>query len=105
MEQQPGQTLRTNIKQITRYVTKKITGWGFDVYITLSHTSRSRYLEFTVGKWRSFVIRISDHPTGRYWKYDYDVYTDRPRYGAINYLALISLIEKRLFKSRERKTR
>jgi hypothetical protein len=104
MEQQQGQTLRTNIRRITRYITGKITGWGFDVYITLSHTSRSRYLEFTVGKWRNFTIRISDHPTARYWKYDYDVYTDRPRYGAINYLTLINLIEKQLFKNKERKT-
>ena len=99
-----SQTLRTNIKQITRYVSRKIAEWRFDVYITLSHTSRSRYLEFTVGKWRSFIVRISDHPTVRYREYDYDVYTDRPRRGAIDYLTLINLIEKRLFKSKERKT-
>jgi hypothetical protein len=104
MEQQQGQALRTNIRRITRYITGKITGWGFDVYITLSRTSRSRYLEFTAGKWRSFTIRVSDHPTGRYWKYDYDVYTDRPRRGAIDYLTLIGRMEKRLFRNKKRGT-
>jgi hypothetical protein len=104
MEQQQGQILRTNIRHITRYVTDKIAGWGFDVYITMSHTSRSRYLEFAAGKRRNYTIRISDHPTGRHWKFDYDVYTDRPRYGAIDYLTLINLIEKRLFKIKEGRT-
>jgi hypothetical protein len=104
VEQQQGQALRTNIKRITRYITDKITGWGFNVYVTPSRTSRSRYLEFGIGNRQSFIIRISDHPTSRYWKYDYDVYTNRPRRDAINYLVIINILERRLFKKKERKT-
>jgi hypothetical protein len=104
MEQQQGQALRTNIKRITRYITDKITGWGFNVYVTLSRTSRSRYLEFSAEERQSFIIRISDHPTVWRWKYDYDVYTNRPRRNAINYLALINMLEQRLFKKKECKT-
>jgi hypothetical protein len=100
VEQQEGQALRTNIKRITRYFTDKITGWGFDVYITMSRSSKSRYLEFNVGRRRGFIIRISDHPTCRYWKYDYDVYTNRPRRAAVNYVELIKLLEQRLFMGR-----
>jgi hypothetical protein len=99
MEQQ-GQALRTNIKRITQYITEKITDMGFDIYVTFSHTSKSRYLEFQVGTWRGFIIRISDHPSFRQWKYDYDVYTHRPRWGAINYMVLIQLIERRLFRKK-----
>jgi hypothetical protein len=105
MEQQPGQTLRTNIKRITKYITDKITGWGFDVYISPSRTTRSRYLEFSIGNRQSFIIRISDHPTGKYWKYDYDVYTNQPRRDAINYLTLINIFEQRLFRGKTKQGR
>jgi hypothetical protein len=104
MEQQRDQTLRSNIKQITRYITDKITGWGFNIYVTLSHTSRSRYLEFYVGKRQSFIIRISDHPAGRNWKYDFDIYTNQSRRSAINYLDLIDILERRLFNGKVQKT-
>lgn len=96
MLEQQGQPspLRTNIRRITRYLADRITGMGIDIYITYSHTSKSRYLEFRVGKWRSFIIRISDHPSSRHWKYDYDVYTSKPRWGAMNYMDLIHSLKK-----------
>jgi hypothetical protein len=104
MDGQQGQTLRTNVKRITKYIIDKITDMGFDVYITFSHTSKSRYLEFHVGNWRSFIIRISDHPTFRQWKYDYDVFTEKPRRGSVNYLVLIQILEHRLFREKTTKT-
>jgi hypothetical protein len=94
---------RTNIRRTARAITQKITGWGFDVYISYSHSTKSRYFKFKLRDRRRIEIRLSDHPSVRRWKYDYDVYTDQPRQDAIDYLTLISLIENRLFKGKERK--
>jgi len=104
MEEQPGQTLRTNIKRITRYVTDQITGWGFDVYLTISHTTKSRYIEFRMGKHRSFIIRISDHYTNRRHDYDYDVFTSAPRNGAFNYMDMLSSLKNKVFRESQNET-
>jgi hypothetical protein len=49
-----------------------------------------------MGECENLIIRISDHPSFRYWKYDYDVYTRIPRKGAINYIKFLSILERRI---------
>jgi hypothetical protein len=89
-------TLSTSLKNIYQTLKKKITGWGYDIYVTDSRRTKSRYLEIPIGKGRKIIIRLSDHPSWRSWKYNYDVYSDEPRPGAFNYIELIRILEKRL---------
>lgn len=87
-------TLRTNIKRITSSIIGKIIDMGFNVYVTYSHTSKSRYLEFKPGKGKRYVlIRVSDHPSKRPWKFNFDVFTDKARSGALNYRELNRTLE------------
>jgi hypothetical protein len=90
------------IRGVTNHIISQITGMGLDVVVSFSRHSKSRYLEVHTGR-RRYIIRVSDHPL-KSGKFDFDVFTDRPRYGAMSYLTLISLIEKRLYKIKKRKT-
>jgi hypothetical protein len=89
------QTLKTNIRRITNCLIKAITGMGFDICIAFSRHSMSRYLEVDTGL-RVYIVRISDHPLFIPGRYDYDVYTDRPRRGAKNYAGFMELFRKRI---------
>jgi hypothetical protein len=86
--------LKTSIRSITRHLIGVITRMGFDVWISFSKYSKSRYLEvWTRG--RRYVIRISDHPLFK-GRFDYDVYTDRRRFGASNYMEFLNSFKKQL---------
>jgi hypothetical protein len=89
------QPLKTNIRRITNHLIKAITGMGFDICIAFSRHSVSRYLEVHTGL-RVYIVRISDHPLYMQGRYDYDVYTDRPRKGAKNYVAFLELFRERI---------
>ncbi|MDR0474537.1 MAG: hypothetical protein LBH43_12795 [Treponema sp.] len=77
---------KTTIKGITNHVVSKITDMGFNVYISFScrRYSKSRYLGVCVGDVK-YIIRISDHPLPRRKKYNFDIFTDKPRLGAVHY--------------------
>jgi hypothetical protein len=93
---EPGeQPLKTNIGRITKYLTKGITRMGYDIYISFSRHSKSRYLEVHTRK-RVYIIRVSDHPLYLWWRYDYDIYTERPRRGAKNYMEFLGLFRERV---------
>jgi hypothetical protein len=89
------QPLKINIRRITNHLIKAITGMGFDIWITFSRHSQSRYLEVYTGL-RMYIVRISDHPLYIQGRYDYDIYTDRPRRGAKNYVAFLELFRERI---------
>ena len=76
----------TGIKRITDHVISKITAQGLDVYVSRSSHSKSRYVEVCLPK-KKIIIRISDHPADRLlrWRYRFDIYTGKPRPGAICY--------------------
>jgi hypothetical protein len=94
--------IRTNIWRIAKAITRKITGWGFDVYISYSGRTKSRYFEFKLRDNRRIKIRLSDHPSIRWWKYDYDVYTEKTREYAMNYEELLKVLEMRTKLERQR---
>jgi hypothetical protein len=53
--------IKTNINKITQYVVKRITEIGYNVYISYSSRSCSRYLEIKLSEERKIIVRISDH--------------------------------------------
>jgi hypothetical protein len=89
------QPIKTNIRRITNYLIKAITGMGFDIWISFSKHSKSRYLEVYTGL-RMYIVRISDHPLYIQGRYDYDIYTNRPRRGAKDYVAFLELFRERI---------
>jgi hypothetical protein len=95
----PGKTtaLSESLKAIYRIVSQKITSWGFNVYVTDSRRTRSRYLDVPLPRDRKIIIRLSDHPSKTQWRFDYDIYTGGPRRNALNYMELIEILEKRLY--------
>lgn len=87
--------LSDNLKKIYRVLSKSIVSWGFDVYVTDSVRTRSRYMTIKTGH-GVVKIRLSDHPPGRFCNVDYDVYTGKPRRKALDYKELMAMLEKRL---------
>ena len=80
--------LKTEIKTITKILIRRITALGYDIYISYSDVSKSRYLEIMLPEHEKILVRISDHPTD-YTKRGmlaFDIYTKKPRSGAVNYL-------------------
>lgn len=97
--------MKTNINKITRHVSKRITEIGYDVFISYSNKSQSRYLEIMVSEAHKIVIRISDHPAEKKnrWRYRFDIYTNAFRPGAINYIEFFDAI-KLIIGSKRQKT-
>lgn len=94
----PKNTQITSIRGVTNQIISQITGMGLDVVVSFSRHSKSRYLEVHTAR-RRYIIRISDHPL-KSGKFDFDVFTDRPRYGADHYSALLDRIRKAVKKDR-----
>jgi hypothetical protein len=90
----PPPLLKTNIRKITAHIIGAITGMGLDVWVSFSKHSKSRYLEVW-SRGRLYIIRISDHPLFK-GRFDYDVYTDRRRYGANNYVEFLNLFREQI---------
>jgi hypothetical protein len=97
-----SQPLKMNIRRITTFIIDKITDMGFNVWIGFSKHSRSRYLDIHTGL-RVYVVRISDHPLKKSrGRYDYDIYTDRPRRGAKSYTAFLESFGEQIKADRRR---
>jgi hypothetical protein len=90
------QTLKTNISKITRYVNERITQFGFDVFINYSRRSMSRYLDVVINPHLRLHVRIADHPAGRWRRraYDFDIHTNTPRVGSVDYIEFIEIVRK-----------
>jgi len=88
--------LKTNINKITQYVTKRITEIGYDVYISYSDKSRSRYLEINLSKERKIIVRISNHPSARLYRrlYKFDIHTSARRKGSLDYVEFIDAFKQ-----------
>ena len=87
---------KTNIKKIAQYVSKRVNDFGYNVYISFSNKSHSRYLEVTPHKNRKIVVRISDHPaekTNR-WRYNFDIHTTEPRPGSLDYIEFLDTFKQ-----------
>jgi hypothetical protein len=97
----PQPPLKTNIRKITGTITGTITAMGFDIWVSFSKHSKSRYLEVHTRP-KIYVIRISDHPLFK-GHFDYDVYTDRRRYGASNYVEFLNLFREQIKADRKLK--
>ena len=79
--------IKMDIEMITKYIIERITTLGFDIYISFSEVSKSRYLEIMLSKSKKIIVRISDHPADstRRPLYTFDIYTGLWRHGAVTY--------------------
>jgi hypothetical protein len=88
--------LKTNINKISQYVGKRVNEIGYNVFISYSHKSRSRYLEIEFTKERKLIVRISDHPsdsTNR-WRYKFDIHTNTQRKGSVDYIEFLDAFKQ-----------
>lgn len=95
-------SVKMSIGRITKALCGCVTAAGYDVYVSDSRTTNSRYLYVILGKRKRITIRISDHYTKKWWKYNFDVYTDRPRARAKNYRECIGMLRRRMEWERSR---
>ena len=88
--------LKTNINKITRVVAKRITEIGYNVYISHSKKSKSRYLEVKLSEKRKITVRISDHIADRAnrWLYQFDIHTSASRSGSVDYIEFIDAFKQ-----------
>ena len=94
-EQRP-RILKTNINKITQHVSKRITEIGYNVYLSYSYKSRSRYLEIRLAEERKVIVRISDHPADKAnrWRYKFDVHISERRKGSIDYIEFLDAFKQ-----------
>jgi hypothetical protein len=87
--------LKTNIKNITKHVTRRIAELGLDVVISYSNKSKSRYLEIYLREDCIRLVRISNHPANKQnrWKYAFDIHVSKRRYGSIDYIEFIDALK------------
>ena len=83
--------IKTGIKAITDYLIGRITSLGYDIYISYSGVSRSRYMEIMLSKSKKIFVRISDHPaeSTRRRLCTFDIYTDEWRPGSVSYFVFL----------------
>ena len=88
--------LKTNIKKITQHVSKRIAEMGYDVCISLSNKSKSRYLEIKLTEARKIVVRISDHHAYKLnrWRYKFDIRITASRPGSIDYIEFLDAFKQ-----------
>jgi hypothetical protein len=88
--------LKTHISKITKYVAARIAKIGFDVFISYSHKSKSRYLEIILAEGRKMIVRISDHPADRAnrWRYKFDIHTEAQRCGSVDYIEFLDAFKQ-----------
>lgn len=93
-EPQP-RILKTNIKKITQHISRRITEIGYNVYISFSKKSESRYLEVRLSANRKINIRISDHIAGKgcHW-HQFDIHTTTQRKGSMNYIEFLDTFKQ-----------
>ena len=95
LEQRP-RVMKTSIHKITKYVAQRITELGYNVYISFSNKSKSRYLEIMLSKERKLIVRISDHPADKEdrWRFKLDIHTKIHRAGSIDYIEFINIFKQ-----------
>jgi len=88
--------LKTNIAKITKYVSDRIIEYGYDVYISVSNKSSSRYLEVKFSNERKIIIRIADHPADKAnrWRYKFDIRTQEPRKWSVDYIEFLDAFKQ-----------
>jgi len=88
--------LRTNINKITMYVARRIVAMGYNVYISYSSKSESRYLRIKLSDERKIVARISDHMADRAnrWQYKFDIHASTPRPGSVDYIEFLDAFKQ-----------
>ena len=88
--------LKKNINKITQYVGERIVDFGYNVFLSYSHKSRSRYLEVVLAENSKFIVRISDHPADKYnrWGYKFDIHTTAPRRGSVDYIQFLDAFKQ-----------
>jgi len=88
--------LKTNIAKITKYVSDRIVALGYDVYISISNKSSSRYLEIKLSNERKIIVRIADHPADKAnrWRYKFDIRTLEPRKGSVDYIEFLDAFKQ-----------
>jgi hypothetical protein len=84
-----------HIRRLHKAITSQIMNWGFDVWISYAKKTKSRYFEFYVGRHKIY-IRLSDHISFRSWKFDYDIWVDKPRRGAFSYEEWLKDVEGKI---------
>jgi hypothetical protein len=88
--------MKTNIAKITKYVSDRIVQLGYNVYISLSKKSKSRYLEIRLSERCKLIVRVADHPADREnrWRYKFDIRTSDNRSGSIDYIEFIDAFKQ-----------
>jgi len=87
--------LLTNINKITQYVIKRITTYSYDVFISYSKKSKSRYLEIKLSEERKIIVRISDHIADRANRWhQFDIHTSELRSGSVDYLEFLDAFKQ-----------
>jgi len=88
---EPPETTKDNIRNITNYLVRQISGMGMTVIVSFSNVSKSRYLSVDAGM-RRYTIRVSDHALRRNRKkHDFNVYTHIPYEKAYHYLDFMKI--------------
>ena len=85
--------MKTNISKIMKYVSDRIASLGYNVYISFSKKSSSRYLGVRLSKERKIIIRIADHPAERR-HFKFDIHTSEPRPGSVDYLEFLDIFKQ-----------
>jgi hypothetical protein len=86
--------MKTNIQKIAKLVSRRITEYGYNVFVSLSRKSESRYLEVRLSKTRKITIRISDHPADKLNKFEFDIHTLTRRKGSLDYLEMLDAFKQ-----------
>jgi len=86
--------LKTNIAKISQFLSRRITQLGYNVYISFSNKSNSRYLEVKLSKDRKLVARIADHHNNTRDLYNFDIYTNERRNGAVDYIEFLDAFKQ-----------
>ena len=88
------------IRKLQKAVLRRITGWGFNVWVSYSKRTRSRYLEFRIAR-HEVRIRLSDHTSRKIQSFDYDIWVNSPRPNAFSYWEWVNDMEGRIKAIRE----
>jgi hypothetical protein len=88
--------MKTNLAKICKHVSDRITELGYNVYISFSNKSKSRYLEVRLSDERKIIARISDHPADKTnrWRYRFDIYTTTWRHGSVDYIEFLDAFKQ-----------
>ena len=88
--------MKTNIKSITKHVTNRIVEIGFDVSVSCSNKSKSRYLEIHLRPDYKIIVRVSDHPAehATRWRYKFDIYATIRRRDSVDYIEFLDAFKQ-----------